>query len=409
MDFDSITRKIESLLPTMIEWQKGLTAIPAIGPENGGDGELNKSRYLKSIVEILSPDTLLEINAPDDRVPCGYRPNMVALFKGAKPGPKVWVLSHTDVVPPGDLNLWNSDPFVALVENDRLVGRGVEDDQHGIVSSLAAVAAFKDLGLRPSHEVGLVFVADEEAGSRYGLSYVLRERGDLFSPDDLIIVPDGGNEEGTLIEISEKSMLWMKFSVIGQQCHASTPEKGLNSLKAAAQLILDLDVLHKKFPLIDPLFSPPGSTFEPTRKDANVPNVNTIPGKDVFYLDCRVLPEYDLTLVKENIFRICQGLEQRMGVRVETEVVQYAQAPPPTSSDASVVKALEEAVKYIYGRDAQPRGIGGGTVAAVFRQAGLPAAVWVTSSESAHQPNEFVPLANLVSDARIFAHVFQYG
>jgi succinyl-diaminopimelate desuccinylase len=409
MDFESISRKIESLLPNMIEWQKGLTAIPAVGPENGGEGELNKSRYLKSLLEALEPDTMLEINAPDERVPCGYRPNMAAIFKGAKSGPKVWVLSHMDVVPPGDLKLWNSNPFEAVVQNDLIVGRGVEDNQHGIVSSLAAVAAFKDLGVRPVHDIGLVFVADEEAGSRYGLSYVVRERGDLFSPDDLIIVPDGGNEEGTLIEISEKSALWMKFTVIGQQCHASTPEKGRNSLKAAAQLILDLDVLHKEFPRLDPLFSPSGSTFEPTQKEANVPNVNTIPGKDVFYMDCRVLPEYDLNLVRETILRICKDLEQRLGVRVETEAVQFAQAAPPTPPDAPVVKALQQAVRHVYGREAQPRGIGGGTVAAVFRNAGLPAAVWITSSESAHQPNEFVPLKNLVADARIFAHVFQYG
>jgi succinyl-diaminopimelate desuccinylase len=409
MDFEAITRKIETLLLAMIEWQKNLTAIPAMGPENGGEGELEKSRYLKSVVEALVPESLLEINAPDARVPCGYRPNMVALFKGAQPGPVVWVLSHTDIVPPGDLMLWKSDPFQVIVENDRLVGRGVEDDQHGIVSSLAAVAAFKELGLRPAHDVGLVFVADEEAGSHYGLSYVIRERGDLFSPDDLIIVPDGGNEDGTLIEVSEKSILWVKFTVIGQQCHASMPEKGRNTLKAAAQLILDLGELYRIFDRQDPLFSPPGSTFEPTRKDANVPNVNTIPGKDVFFMDSRILPGYDVTVVKETIGRICRDVERRLEVRIETEVVEEAPAAPPTSPDAPVVKALEKAVKHVHGRKAHPRGIGGGTVAAIFRRAGLPAAVWLTSSDSPHQPNEFVPLVNLVGDARIFAHVFQYG
>jgi succinyl-diaminopimelate desuccinylase len=409
MSFDSISQKIKSLLPLMIEWQKGLTAIPAVGPENGGEGELQKSEYLKSVLRTLAPDTLLEINAPDERVPCGYRPNIAALFKAMEPGPTVWVLNHMDVVPPGDLQLWKSNPYEVVVEDDRLVGRGVEDDQHGIVSSLAAIAAFKELGLRPAHSVGLMFVADEEAGSHYGLSHVVRERGDLFSPNDIIIVPDGGNEDGTLIEISEKSMLWMKFIVTGQQCHASLPDRGRNSLKAAAQLILDLDRLYKIFDLRNPLFSPPNSTFEPTRKDANVPNINTIPGKDVFYLDCRVLPDYDMKAIKETIHHICVDVEQRLGVQIETEVVQDAPAAPPTSPDAPVVKALQKAVKQVYDRDAQPQGIGGGTVAAVFRRAGLPAAVWLTSSESAHQPNEFVPLNNLVADACIFAHVFQYG
>ena len=53
-----------------------------------------------------------------------------------------------------------------------------------------------------------------------------------------------------------------------------------------------------------------------------------------------------------------------------------------------------------------PRGIGGGTVAAFFRQQGLPAAVWMTVSQTAHQPNEFCLLSNLVGDARVLAHVF---
>jgi succinyl-diaminopimelate desuccinylase len=140
-----------------------------------------------------------------------------------------------------------------------------------------------------------------------------------------------------------------------------------------------------------------------------VPNINTIPGRDVFYMDCRILPSYDLALIKETLARICRDVEQRLHVHVKTEAVEDASAAPSTSPDAPVVKALQKAVKHVYGRNACPQGIGGGTVATVFRRAGLPAAVWLTSSESAHQPNEFVPLTNLVGDARIFAHVFQYG
>ena len=59
----------------------------------------------------------------------------------------------------------------------------------------------------------------------------------------------------------------------------------MNTLRASAQLILALEELPRWFKQRDRNFEPPISTFEPTKKEANVFNVNTIPGEDVFYLD----------------------------------------------------------------------------------------------------------------------------
>jgi succinyl-diaminopimelate desuccinylase len=78
---------------------------------------------------------------------------------------------------------------------------------------------------------------------------------------------------------------------------------------------------------------------------------------------------------------------------------------PPTSPEAPVVKALQRAIREVYGREATPQGIGGGTVAAFFRKAGLPAAVWMTANDCAHQPNEFCFLSHLLGDAKVLAHV----
>ena len=88
------------------------------------------------------------------------------------------------------------------------------------------------------------------------------------------------------------------------------------------------------------------------------------------------------------------------------EVQQRAPAAPPTSARAPVVTAIRRAVKDVYGAQAKARGIGGGTVAAVFRRAGYEAAVWSKIDETAHQPNEYCHIDNLVGDAKVFAHVF---
>jgi succinyl-diaminopimelate desuccinylase len=262
------------------------------------------------------------------------------------------------------------------------------------------------LGITPPRTVGLALVADEETGSKLGLDFLLSTQPQLFSPQDLIIVPDAGSPDSTLVEVAEKSILWLRLTLLGLQCHASRPQLGKNTLRAAAHVIVALEALHQEFAGNNPLFDPPVSTFEPTQKEANVGNINTIPGRDVFYLDCRVLPEFDLGQVKARIEAIARETAAKFGVTVTVDPVQELKSAPTTDPEAPVVQALVRAIREVYGREAKPQGIGGGTVAAFFRQRRLPAAVWMTVSHSAHQPNEFCLLSNLVNDARVMAHVF---
>ena len=71
-----------------------------------------------------------------------------------------------------------------------------------------------------------------------------------------------------------------------------------------------------------------------------------------------------------------------------------------------VVKALKSAVKDVLGLEGRPMGIGGGTVAAFFRRAGFPAAVWLKCGHSAHQPDEHCPVDFMLDNAKVFARLF---
>jgi succinyl-diaminopimelate desuccinylase len=403
---DKVFRCIEGYREEIIQLQKELTSRVALGPNNGGTGEHKKVEYLKMKLEELRPDQLEEIEAPDARAEKGYRPNLVARWQGEKGATTVWVLSHTDVVPPGDLASWDGDPYEIRVVGDKIIGRGAEDNQHGIVSSYLAVKAVLECRGSPKHSVALALVADEETGSKHGLDYLLENHPQLFKPDDLIIVPDGGNEDGTMIEVAEKTMLWIKFTVLGRQCHGSTPHKGRNTLYAAARLIVELQKLKKEFGYHDDLFNPPVSTFEPTKMEANVPNVNTIPGRDVFYMDCRIIPRYQVEQILSYVQSTAKTVADELDVSIQVEPVYRQEATAPTPGDASVVQALKKAIKQVTGLEAKPMGIGGGTVAAFFRRAGLPAAVWATQPDTAHQPNEFCLISNIIADAKVFASIF---
>lgn len=405
-ELEKVFNRIDGYRDEIIHLQKELSARIALGPDNGGTGEHDKAVFLKERLKELSPDLLEEINAPDERARDGYRPNIIAVWGKQDADPMVWALSHTDIVPPGDLSLWKTDPYQATVEGDIITGRGVEDNQHGIISSLLAMKAIMECGIEPKRRIGLAFVADEETGSKYGLEYLLKNRGDLFRPKDIIIVPDGGNRDGSMIEIAEKSMLWVRFAVTGKQCHASTPKEGRNSLYGAARLIIALEGLREIFGLTDELFAPSESTFESTKIEANVPNINTIPGKDVFYMDCRILPRYRVDDILKEIKGITGGIEKELQLSLRVEPVYRQDSVNPTPAESPVVNSLARAIKRVKGLEAQPMGIGGGTVAAFFRRKGLPAAVWVTSPDTAHQPNESCLISDIISDAKVFAHVY---
>jgi succinyl-diaminopimelate desuccinylase len=407
-EFARLAKRIESFRDEMVNLQIELCAVPAIAPSNGGDGEGQKAKLLVEFLKRTPFDDIQLIKAPDMEAPAGYRPNILAVVKGRRASQTIWIMTHMDVVPPGELAQWEGDPFKAWVRAGKIFGRGVEDNQQDLVASLFAVKALRAEKITPPSNVGIALVADEETGSLKGIDYVLAHSR-AFGKKDLIIVPDAGNKDGTLIEVAEKGLLWLKFKTVGRQAHASTPEKGINSFKAASFLVVELDSLYRAFQDKDPLFEPPISTFEPTKKEPNVPNINTIPGEDVFYLDSRLLPKFSIDALEARIRKLIKKTERKFGVSITYEEQQRAPAAPPTSAKAPVVKAIRAAVKDVYGVDARARGIGGGTVAALFRRAGYEAACWSKIDETAHQPNEYCHIQNLLGDAKVFANIFLQG
>lgn len=404
--FEKVKQRIELYRDAMIRMQIELTAIPALSPDNGGQGESEKARYLSKKLRALGFEHIQEIDAPDGRVSSGVRPNILVTQPGKRPDKTTWILTHLDIVPPGEKALWSEDPYKGYQKGERIYGRGTEDNQQDLVASIFAAKALMDEGVVPENTLGLAFVADEETASQYGLAYLLQHQDNPFRKSDLLVAPDSGNEDGSLIEIAEKSIYWLRFRTIGKQCHASRPELGKNAFLAASHLVVRLHDLHRIFAAVDPLYHPPASTFQPTKKEMNVPNVNTIPGEDVFYLDSRILPQYPLSDVFNQIRRMADDMEKQFGVTIEIEAVQDVQAPSPTPGDAPVVLALQEAIRDVYQVEATPQGIGAGTVAAYLRREGYPVAVWCRIGSTAHQPDEHCLIDNMIGNAKVYAHLF---
>ena len=370
------TSSQDSALSPLLRWldqrqdrvaalQGDLTAFRALGPENGGEGELAKALYIEDCLRACGVSDIRRLDAADPRVPSGLRPNVVARIPG-RSSRTLWLFAHMDVVPPGDPALWHSDPWQVVRQGDILVGRGVEDNQQGLVSMLLLTEALHACDITPELSLGLVFMADEECGNDYGLAHVLERHAALpegerfLRADDFYIVPDSGSPTGADIEVAEKCLCWLKVDVSGVQCHASTPHKGRNAFVAGAAAVLACMELHKDFPRRDALFDPACSTFVPSRHDANVPSVNILPGHDTFYVDCRLLPGVEPEHVLDAARRRLTAVAEHHGVRIDV-AIEHCQRASETAADSPVVAALRRAVTDIYQVEARPVGIGGAT------------------------------------------------
>jgi succinyl-diaminopimelate desuccinylase len=400
---------VEALEDGMVRFLSDLIAVPSIGPSSGGDGEWDRVEMIEARARAMGFADIQRLDVDDPSVPSGKRPNLVVWLRRdagrVADGPRLLIVTHTDVVPPGNLKDWTGGPFLARVEDGKIIGRGAEDNGQAITAALFAAKAILDLGLRPAIDVGLVMVADEEVENAKGIGHLVEER--FFRKDDLVLVPDHGEPEGRLVDVSEKALAWVKVTTRGKQCHPSMPKLGINAHRAAMMFGVSVDeALHARFGAEDSLFDHPISSFEPTKKEANVENVNMVPGEDVFYIDCRLLPQYGMADMLAEMRNVADLVEAGTGAKIALEPILMDEAAPPTPVDAPVVQRLLRAIDAVHDNDPYPGGIGGGTCAAYLRRAGLNAAVWETVANTAHAPDEYAVVANMVGDAKVFAHMF---
>jgi len=401
MDVKRLFQEIENSREDMIELLSGLIERPAISPESGGDGEAVKAAFIADWLRKNGFPAPEHYDAADPGAKGGIRPNLVVRIPG-ETRRRLWLVTHMDVVPEGDPAPWSRDPFRACRCGGRIYGRGSTDNGQEMAASMLAARAFLRTGLKPQPEVCLCLVSDEETGSEKGIRYLLRSG--LFEQNDLVITPDGGSPEGDFMEVAEKHILWLSFSLEGKQTHASLPGLGLNACRAANILSVRLDeALHRVFPEEDDLFRPPVSTFEPTMRAANVSNVNTVPGFEEICFDCRLLPSTDPDEVLKTVREVARNVADETGVTWDLRLLQDTRSPAPTPTDSDVVRLLSSSIENVLGVTARAGGVGGGTCAAWFRREGIPAVVWSRQDPLDHMPDEYAVEEYMMDEARVFA------
>jgi succinyl-diaminopimelate desuccinylase len=207
--------------------------------------------------------------------------------------------------------------------------------------------------------------------------------------------------------VAEKSLLWLRFDVVGKSVHGSTPHKGVNALRASARFMTDLmDVLERRFPEEDSMFNPPFSTFEPTKCSSTVDNVNTIPGAHSFCMDMRLLPSVDIDAVVKVAEETAKRHSLAGGASITVTEIQRNLSGRPSSTSSKGFDALLKAVEKVTGTSPVASGTGAATCANFFRLAGLDAYGWQFGGGTLHGPNEYVTLENLMTDCKVFTALY---
>ena len=317
--------------------------------------------------------------------------NLFATIGPQDAGGGVILSGHTDVVPVAG-QAWDSDPF-ALVERDgRLYGRGTADMKSFIAIALALVPEFKARALKRPIHLALSF--DEEVGC-FGAPRLIDALPRGIGRPGLVIVGEPTNME---VANAHKGCHVFATSVTGLEAHSSAPQRGVNAIVAASEIIQFIAGLAGEARAA----SRPASGFEPPYTSFNIGTISGGTAMNIIARECeftwefRPLPGEDSAAIRARIdaFVASDLLPRLRQVHPGADVTTRALASVPGLAPEAGSPA-EELARQLTGAN-QSTVVAYGTEAGLFQDAGIPAVICGPGSmEQGHKPNEFITLAQI--------------
>lgn len=282
------------------------------------------------------------------------RKNLVARVKGCRPGPRVLLLSHSDVVPAPEED-WLVPPFAGVVKDGCVWGRGALDMKNQMAAHAVALSRLVRSQQSIAGEVILAATSDEEVRTMSGARWLLEQEPELVRCDYLITesVLDGsraGDISVFPLAVAEKSVAMFRLRARGEGGHASLALHELNAVTSLSEMLTRLEKLEpdtvispdlrsfieamlpgsplvprlinvktaraalRELALQDPkkartFESLMGATFSPTILRTNSDSVNVIPTEASVDVDCRFLPSQDLDYVEAHVRKALSGFD----------------------------------------------------------------------------------------------------
>jgi succinyl-diaminopimelate desuccinylase len=321
-----------------VELTRQLVARRSISPLDDGCQEL--------LIARLEP-----LGFTVSRLRFGEVDNFWALRRAGN-GPTLCFAGHTDVVPPGPLAHWHTDPFEPVIRGGMLYGRGAADMKSGVAAMLTAAEEF--IATRPRHRGAIAFLvtSDEEGPSVDGTRRVvewLRDRGQGIDYC-LIGEPSSLESFGDNMRIGRRGTLSALLTVHGVQGHVAYPERADNPIHRVAPVLAEL--AQRVWDEGSGHFKPTSFQFSNIHSGTGAANV--IPGELTVRFNLRWSPAQTVDGLKA----IVVGILERHGVRHTLD--WYEAGMPFYSPPGALAAAVSDSAQALAGRRPQAT-TGGGT------------------------------------------------
>ena len=226
--------------------------------------------------------------------------------KIGKKGPNLCYAGHTDVVPPGNLKDWTTNPFKPSVKKNYLIGRGANDMKSSIACFVAAVSNFLQKNQKFKGSISFLITGDEEGYAINGTKKVveyLKKRKEKIN-FCLVGEPTNPNKLGEMIKIGRRGSMTGRLSVIGIQGHVAYPHRANNPSTALVQILKELKEIK---------FDKGTKNFQPTNLEVtkiNIDNIadNVIPGLANATFNIRFNNKHSSNSIKTKINKILKKI-----------------------------------------------------------------------------------------------------
>ncbi|MBU6441998.1 MAG: M20/M25/M40 family metallo-hydrolase [Betaproteobacteria bacterium] len=305
--------------------------------------------------------------------------NLIVRRRYGQGGPVIALNAHGDSVPAGEG--WTHDPYGGELVDAKLYGRGSAVSKSDFSTYSFALRALESLGLPLRGGVELHFTYDEEFGGELGPGWLLSQG---LSRPDLEI----GAGFSYQVVTAHNGCLQLEVTVHGVMAHAAIPHSGVDALQAAVAILgrlyelnRGLSELRSKVPGIDHPYLNVGTIEGGT-------NTNVVPGKVVFKLDRRMIPEEDPAQVEASLrAAIAEVAARQPGIRVEVRRMLLAHALRPLDGNRELVRALQRNAEEIFGQAIPVTGTPLYTDVRLYSERGVPAAIYGAGPRTVRESN----------------------
>jgi succinyl-diaminopimelate desuccinylase len=315
-------------------------------------------------------------------------------------GPTIALNAHGDVVPPGEG--WTRDPYGGEVVDGRLYGRAAAVSKSDFATYAFATRALESLGHPLKGAVELHFTYDEEFGGELGPGWLLRQR--LTQPD--FVIAAGFSYQ---VITAHNGCLQLAVTVRGTMAHAAIPDSGIDALQGAVAILNALyaqNLLYKQIRSHVPGITHP---YLNVGRIEGGTNTNVVPGKVVFKLDRRMIPEEDAAQVDAAIRRvILEAADAKPGIRVDIDTLLLARALKPLPGNQPLVDALQRHAGEVFGEPIATSGTPLYTDVRLYSEHGIPAVIYgagprTVLESNAKRADEHVALEDLRRATKVVA------